>query len=224
MRKTVRHAETLCKAREQVLDELVRAGIRVRDKSLSVSVGPFEGEVHAITRGLPGVPLKANEAHHPHVTEIEVLNTADWLTVRRNGVEMASEETWKLLQMLMGVLNVQKGLYVALDVESGRLYTEYVKKHWGAYPNGVRRIGEIIAGGGPPQRISGNPKFHACVTCAFRAVCHQKKMREVGGCRVCTKVNFEGDTTWTCSLDANREKLSAEKSLSGCEKIALRAL
>lgn len=169
--------------------------------------GHFRGHLDGIVRGVPG----AEKAWH--VLECKTHNNKSFLALKKNGVKSHKIQHWNQMQVYMGLMKMDRALYVAENKDTDELYIERIKFDKDAFEKLLGWAETIIFCNIPPPRGFTRRDCYQCSYCESSTVCW-------GGatvlsvpelhCRQCiAAVPVEGGT-WKC--DKFQEDCSINKA------------
>jgi CRISPR/Cas system-associated exonuclease Cas4 (RecB family) len=177
--------------------------IRCRDKS-----GHFGGSVDGIGKGFPEAP--ATWA----VLEIKTMNDSAFKKLVEDGVEIAKPQHFAQMQVYMGLLELTRAMYIAVNKNTDAMHGEWVHFDKVRFEGRLEVADRIIHASQPPMRLSEDPAFWQCKGCDMNKLCHQAKTAEFN-CRTCSHATPVEDGQWRCEI--KRCTLTAAEQAEGCD-------
>jgi CRISPR/Cas system-associated exonuclease Cas4 (RecB family) len=162
--------------------------IEVRDES-----GHFGGSVDGIGRGFPEAPKSWA------ILEVKTHNAKSFTEMRKLGVAESKPQHYAQMQVYMGLLNVDRALYFAVNKDNDETYTEWVHYEKEAFDQLLARARRVLDAKEPPSKLSDDPANWQCKGCQFFSLCHEQKVAEVS-CRTCCHASPVASGTWRCEL------------------------
>lgn len=183
----------------RLVRNLRRIGVEVKDtdpegKQWRVSAvnGHFGGSMDGIARGIPEAPKTW------HVLEFKTHNDKSFKDLVGKGVAASKPQHYAQMQVYMGLAEMKRGLYMAVNKNDDAVYTERVELHEEEFNRLIERAERVVRATEPPLRISNDPAWYQCKTCNFYDQCHSTEMPDVS-CRTCahsTPIDYNGE--WQC--------------------------
>ena len=165
--------------------------IECRDES-----GHFGGSVDGIGRGFPEAPKSWA------VLEVKTHNAKSWNDVNKKGVAESKPQHYAQMQVYMGLLGVDRALYLASNKDTDEIYTEWVHFDEEAFAELLARARRVLDAKEPPVKLSDDPAHFICKGCQHYALCHQAKVAEVS-CRTCCHASPVKSGAWRCDLHSS---------------------
>lgn len=178
--------------------------IEVRDES-----GHYGGSVDGVGLGFPEAPKTWA------VLEIKTGNTKSFKHMKDNGVKASKPQHYAQMQAYMGMLKLDRAMYIFVCKETDELWTEWVHKDKEAVALLSARATQTISATAPPARISEDPSNWQCKMCSAYKFCHQGQTAE-NNCRTCCHASPRQGGTWHCELFGN--DLSMVEQQLGCDR------
>ena len=178
-------------------------------KQYRVSHGAFiGGSGDGIATGIPDVP-----DGHWVLLEFKTHGDKSFKKLIKSGLQLAKPEHYTQMILYMQKMNLDFGLYMAVNKNDDELHAEIIKRndlmagHY--FERGMRIVhGEI------PYRISSNSSSFTCKYCSFVDICHNNEPIDIT-CRSCIYGSpHEELETWVCNK--YMAKLSKERQLKAC--------
>ncbi|CAB4131946.1 PD-(D/E)XK nuclease superfamily [uncultured Caudovirales phage] len=202
--------------REEVrfLEELRGIGAEVYDRdpetkrqhSFKAVGNHFGGSCDAIGRGFPEAPKTWC------IVEFKTHGEKSFNDLVKNGVEQAKPEHYAQMQVYMGLAELDRALYLAVNKNTDELHSEWIHFDKSAFTALLERAEKIIYADEPPAGISIDPAWYQCKLCDHRDVCFGEKAA-MKSCRTCVHVTpINGG--WRC--DSQTRELSVEEQRVGC--------
>ena len=176
--------------------------IECRDAS-----GHFGGSIDGIGRGFPEAPKTWA------ILEVKTHGSKSYHEVASKGVETAKPQHYAQMQTYMGLMNVERALYFAVNKDTDEIYVEWVHYNEADAKALQTRATYIIARSTPPERLSNDPANWVCKMCDFYKTCHHGGWPEAN-CRTCSNSTPVESGQWTCGLHGFF--MSADDQRKGC--------
>lgn len=155
--------------------------------------GHFGGSCDGVAVDLPQLPKGM-----PCVLEMKTHNSKSFAKLKKDGVTKAKPEHFVQLQTYMLKLEVEVGLYLAVNKDDDEIYAEFVALDKAVGTRAIARARSIIYSDEAPARISESPGWFECRFCAFVEICHLKAKPEIN-CRTCCHATPGPEGSWTCA-------------------------
>lgn len=176
--------------------------------------GHFGGSVDGVARGLEVLP----STETPCLLEFKTHNDKSFQKLKSQTLVTAKYTHYVQMQIYMHKLELEWGLYCAVNKNDDELYFELVQARPQVAEKYLKLAGEIIFGD-PPQKINESPGWFGCRFCTFKNTCHfPEKHKPLRNCRTCRHSSAERDGTWYCNL--HLETLTKERQAEGCPQQA----
>ena len=194
---------------EQFIAELRGIGCEVWDRgedgqqfAVSALGGHFGGHLDAVVRGVPDAPKT------PHVAEFKTHNDQSFKKLARVGVKDAKPMHFCQMQIYMGMMKLDRALYLSVNKDDDDLYAERVHFDSDFFKAAMRRVERIITEPSA-ERCAKRRDDWRCKGCPARAVCWHEtgavfsRQGTWSDCRSCchASADIEGEgARWTCRL------------------------
>lgn len=172
--------------------------------------GHFGGSGDGVVVGCPDIPNGA-----PAVTEFKTHNSKSFEKLKKEGVETAKPEHFIQTQIYMNKMQIDYGLYLAVNKDTDELYGEALVVDRAIDAQFTERAQKIVFMRTPPPKIHNSPAWFECKFCDARTVCHLNYAVE-RNCRTCAKIQAQPDGTWACTVPTPAYTLSKAEQLQGC--------
>lgn len=202
--------------REEVrfLEELRGIGAEVYDcdpetklqHRFSAVGGHFGGSCDAIGRGFPEAPKSWA------VVEFKTHGAKGFADLVKKGVEESKPEHYAQMQVYMGLAELDRALYLAVNKDTDELHSEWIHFDKSAFKTLLERAEKIIRSEDPPPGISTDPAWYQCKFCDHAETCHGEIAAQKN-CRTCVH-SSPIDGGWRC--EAQLRDLSVEEQRVGC--------
>lgn len=203
------------KREEAVVAEELRAiGVELHthdgDKQIECrdDTGHFGGSVDGIGRGFPEAP-KAWA-----ILEVKTHSAKSYTDMKRNGVAESKPQHYAQMQVYMGLLSVDRALYLAVNKDTDEIYTEWVHFDGDTFASLIERAKRVIDMKEPPLGISTDPAHWQCKGCQHYALCHEQTVAEVS-CRTCCHATPVESGAWRC--EQRNELRNAGQQREACD-------
>jgi hypothetical protein len=156
----------------RVISLLLASGIQIYQQDaegkqfrISHFGGHFGGSGDGIAYGIPDLPegtacLLEFKTHSD--TSFKKLNL---------GVQQYKPEHYTQMQLYMEGMDLNYGLYLAVNKNDDEIYAEIIKKDIATAPLYKERAKRLIFTSEAPPRVNENPSWYLCKWCEFNAVC-----------------------------------------------------
>jgi hypothetical protein len=187
---------------QRIVGELRAIGVQVseadsdgRQWRVSDHGGHFGGSLDGAAIGLPEAPATW------HVLEFKTHNARSFAELKAKGVREAKPMHWAQMQTYMGLTGIERAMYIAENKDTSELYSERVAFDAVEFERLRQRALAIIESPEPPPRLSSDPAWWQCKTCAMHGICHGEQAPLVN-CRTCAHSTpvMDGDGGWKCEL------------------------
>ena len=177
--------------------------INCRDES-----GHFGGSVDGIGRGFPEAPKTWA------ILEVKTHAARSFTDMKKKGVAESKPQHYAQMQSYMGLLGLDRAMYLAVNKDNDELYTEWVHFDEDAFAQMKARARRIIDAKEPPAKLSEEPTHWQCKLCPYFSLCHEQAVAEMS-CRTCCHASPVASGAWQCEL---RSALShTGKQKEGCD-------
>ena len=199
----------------RILEELRGIGAEVWDTdpatgnqwTVSAHNGHFGGSLDGVAKGLPEAPKTAA------VLEFKTHSAKSFADLVKNKVEASKPQHYAQMQVYMGLMELTRALYIAVNKDTDDLYTEWVEFSKEAFDSLMVRASMLLESPVPPQRISDDPSHWQCKWCSFWAHCHNNQAAEAN-CRTCSHSTPVANSEWGCEFHQGNPPLDAQRK--GC--------
>jgi len=159
--------------------------------SVTFANGHGGGHLDGVAQGLPESPKT------PCVLEFKTFGNKSFLVLAAKKVKEAKPQHYDQMQIYMGLMELDRALYLACNKDTDELYSEWVHFDETRFAQLMALAEELIAATEPPAKLSDDPTHWECKFCNFNAVCHADKVAEVN-CRTCCHSSPVADGKWSC--------------------------
>lgn len=176
---------------------------------VSDETGHIGGSLDGILRNVPD--FEGQEL----LFEGKSMNHTNFLDMKRKGVQGSKPVHYVQMNMYMGRLDLEFGMYVAMDKNTQELYIEILPfdrmcydhhNEAGEHILSLKHINEL-------PKISHNPSWFACKICDSKDVCHKGEPVAMN-CRTCEHSAIVQDGKWGCLMV--HKELSVKAQETGC--------
>lgn len=198
----------------RLLEELRAIGATVWDADengnqwrVSACNGHFAGSLDGVAKGLPEAPASVA------VLEFKTHNNRSFTDLVKNKVRTSKPQHFDQMTVYMGLMKIDRALYIAVNKDSDDLYVEWVHLDPDRFDMLIAKAERLIQMSGPPPRVSDDPAFFLCKMCGFWKHCHNGVAAEVN-CRTCCHASPVANSAWHCGQRcANQTETTQRK---GC--------
>jgi CRISPR/Cas system-associated exonuclease Cas4 (RecB family) len=170
--------------------------------------GHFGGSVDGVGRGFPEAPKTWA------VLECKTHNASSFKSLKDKGVKDAKPRHYAQMQVYMGLMELERALYYAVNKDTDEVYTEWVHYDQATFDKLQERATRIIEATEPPQRLSDDPAHWQCKNCDFYELCHQGRVA-LPNCRSCCHASPVEKGRWHCVHHNNLLDDATQKA--GCD-------
>lgn len=171
--------------------------------------GHFGGSLDGVAQGLPEAPKT------PAVLEFKTHNHKSFTQVIEQRVRKAKPQHYDQMQIYMGLMELDRALYMAVDKDTDDVYCEWVHFDGERFEQLMAKAERLVNAAEPPARISEDPTFFICKWCNFHSLCHGGSAAEAN-CRTCCHATPGENATWRC--EHHGTELQEHKQRTGCEQ------
>lgn len=177
------------------------------------------GSIDMVAVGIPEMPTT------PVLAEAKTHGEKSFIKLKSEGLYYSKFEHYVQMQLYMGELALDYGLYMAVSKNTDELYMEIVEFDLECFHRFNERGLELTYADEAPPRISSNPGWFECKFCDFHSVCHLGKEPNKS-CRTCRWSTPTKDGKWICENEAspfhfvavgNRRTLGKQRQRYGCD-------
>ncbi len=196
----------------RLIEEMRAAGIVVSEAqpdgtqwSVEAFGGHLRGHLDAALHRLP------EDWKTWHVGEFKTHNDKSFRELEKKGVKVAKPMHWHQMNTYAGLTGMEWMLYVAVNKNDDRIYTERLQFDQGDFDAMMARAERVIFDAAPPPKAGETAEAFVCKWCDHRGLCWGMDVPPAG-CRTCVHVTPERDGTWGCG---RHEKTLADTR--GCD-------
>jgi hypothetical protein len=203
--------------REEVrlLEELRGIGAQVWDTDpntgdqwrVSACNGHFGGSLDGVAKGLPEAPKT------PAVLEFKTHSAKSFADLLSKKVAASKPQHLAQMQIYMGLMELDRALYVAVNKDTDDVYVEWVHFDKDYFTKLIDHAAGLIQMTTPPPRISDDPAHWQCKGCTHWDVCHGGLAAEAN-CRTCCHASPVENGAWHC--DRHSTAIDDETQREGC--------
>lgn len=179
-----------------------------RQWRVSAHNGHFAGSLDGVAKGLPEAPKT------PAVLEFKTHSHKSFTDLVAKGVRESKPQHFDQMTVYMGLMDLDRALYMGCDKDTDDVYTEWVHFDKDRFEFLMGKAERLINSTEPPQRISDDPTHWTCKMCSFYKHCHAGLAAEAN-CRTCCHASPVADAAWQC--EAHMEHLTEQQQREGCE-------
>ncbi|MEY4441040.1 MAG: hypothetical protein RL442_40 [Pseudomonadota bacterium] len=197
------------------VEELRGIGATVWDKDpetgdqirVSACKGHFGGSLDGIAKGLPEAPKSTA------VLEFKTHSSKSFADLVKHKVQASKPQHYSQMMVYMGLMVIDRALYMAVNKDTDELYTEWVHFDAGHFNAMMERAEELIEMNVPPVKFSDDPANYVCKQCNFWKHCHGAQAAEAN-CRTCCHSSPVEDSAWHCQKHDGKPDLKVQAD--GC--------
>ncbi len=199
------------------LEELRGIGVEVHDRDpitklqhrFSAVDGHFGGSCDGVGRGFPEGPKTWA------IVEFKTHGSKSFADLAKSGVQKSKPEHYAQMQVYMGLAELDRALYLAVNKDTDELHSEWIHFDKEAFAALLARAEKIIRADEPPPGISTDPAWYQCKFCDHAKLCHGQ-IAAAKNCRTCVHSTPATDTEWNCA--AQKRQLSVAEQRIGCRQ------
>lgn len=169
--------------------------------------GHFGGSCDGVARNLPEAPKSWC------IVEFKTHGNKSFTDLVAKGVEESKPEHYAQMQVYMGLAELERALYLAVNKDTDELHSEWIHFDKAAFAALLERAEKIIRADEPPPGISTDPAWWQCKMCDHQNVCHGE-FAAIKNCRTCVHASPAHDALWHCA--AHKRNLSVAEQRIGC--------
>jgi hypothetical protein len=184
---------------ERLVQDLRDCGIEIfttdgdSDKQIAVSAhnGHLAGSVDGIGRGFIEAPKTWA------VLECKTHGSKSFAKLQKEGVKASKFQHYVQMQMYMGLLDLERAMYLAQNKDDDSIYSEWVHFDKDCFEQHMERAKALLEMTSPPQRLSEDPSWYECKWCDYYTLCHGEQIADVN-CRTCAHSSPDVNGMWLC--------------------------
>ena len=169
--------------------------------------GHFAGSLDGVAKGLPEGPKSAA------VLEFKTHNNKSFNDLVKKRVKDSKPQHFAQMQIYMGLMEIDRALYAAVNKDTDDLYCEWVHFDADEFARLMARAERLIEATTPPWRISTDKDHFECKYCPFWNHCHGGQAAEAN-CRTCCHASPVHDAQWRCAVKSSL--LAEHEQRAGC--------
>lgn len=177
--------------------------------TFSTHDGHFGGSLDGIVKGVPEGPKTAA------VVEFKTHSAKSFADLLKNKVEQSKPQHYAQMQVYMGLMELERALYLAVNKDDDTVYSEWVHFNKDAFTALLDRAKNLIEMSTPPERLSEDPSFWQCKWCSHWKTCHGGQAAEAN-CRTCCHASPVENSQWRCEMHQGEVPLDFQSK--GCDQ------
>ena len=201
----------------RLLEELRGIGAEVWDTDpntgdqwrVSACDGHFGGSLDAVAKGLPEAPKSVA------VLEFKTHSHKSFTELQAKKVRAAKPQHFDQMTIYMGLMEIDRALYIAVDKDTDELHTEWIHFDADRFAQLMERAQRLVEMTAPPAKLSEDPSHWQCKFCSFYKHCHQGVPAEAN-CRTCCHSTPGANASWICSQHGN-DPIPLDFQRNGCD-------
>lgn len=213
--RVLRLFDTGKREEERLLEELRGIGAQVWDTNpetgdqwrVVACKGHFGGSLDGVAKGLPEAPKS------PAVLEFKTHSAKSFADLLSKKVQSSKPQHYDQMQVYMGLMEIDRALYVAVNKDTDDIYVEWVHFDREHFENLLDYAQGLIQMPTPPDRISADPANWQCKGCTHWDLCHGGIAAEAN-CRTCCHASPVENGAWHC--DHHSKKMDDATQRKGC--------
>ncbi len=157
--------------------------------------GHFSGHMDGCAIGIPEAPKTW------HVLEFKTHNDKSFIKLNKEGVKKSKPTHYAQMMVYMGLTQMTRALYLAVNKNTDELYSERIKFNSAEFDAYMGRAEMIIFAQAPPERLASRPDDFRCKFCDAKELCWPTageliKLPWIDE-RMCCHATPEADGTWS---------------------------
>lgn len=213
--RVLRLFDTGVREETRIIEELKGIGATVWDRDpqtgdqwrVSAVRGHFGGSLDGVAEGLPESPKT------PAVLEFKTYNHKSFTQLIEKKVREAKPQHYKQMTVYMGLMELERALYIAVDKDTDDVYTEWVHFDKAEFDALIEKAERLIGMTEPPPRLSEEPTHWQCKFCTHHPVCFGTVAAEAN-CRTCCHATPVEAGAWRC--EHHNAQIDDRKQRVGC--------
>lgn len=201
----------------RLLEELRGIGATVWDVDpqtgdqwrVSACNGHFGGSLDGVAKGVPEAPKS------PCVLEFKTHSDKSFNELVKQRVQIAKPQHYDQMQVYMGLMEIDRALYMAVNKNTDDLYTEWVHFDNDRFFILKERAQFLIDLPNPPAKLNEDPAFYICKWCSMWRFCHGGLAAEAN-CRTCCHATPVENSAWHCQM--HNKNVTTEQQREGCDQ------
>ena len=148
-------------------EDLSRFGDELRQEMQAGFHRLEEGQrlILEVVKGVPEAPKAA------HIGEFKTANDKHFAMLKKDGVEKAKPLHYAQVQVYMGLMGINRALYMARNKNTDHLYSERVKFDKAKFDALMGKARRIVKAAQPPERAANRPDAFLCKFCPAYKLC-----------------------------------------------------
>ena len=144
--------------------------------------------------------------------EFKTYNAKRFASLVKTGVRQDSEKYWYQMHFYMGMIDLQRCLFMAENKDNSEVYCEWVDYDADECRKACDKAERIINSKGAPDRITDRPDWYECKFCSAAGVCWGREMPRKN-CRTCVCSTPVENGRWSCEMGG---VIPEDVEMSGC--------
>lgn len=200
-----------------IVEDMRLAGMRVENADEATGKqyrfralgGHFAGSCDGAVLGVPDAPKTW------HLLEVKTSNDKRFAELLRDGVQKSNPKHYAQMQTYMHAFKLKRALYVCVNKNDDRIYTERVKYDKAEALAILEKAARVINAREPLSKIREDPSWWKCKMCDHQAHCQLGETAPLQrNCRTCVSSTPMPDGTWHCSHHGRT--LDIDQQRKGC--------
>jgi hypothetical protein len=197
---------------DTAIQELKAIGCKINSRQTRVDFGSH------VSGSCDGIILGGLPGHENKTLLLEIKTSADkhFKELLKKGMKEAKPTHYIQMCCYGYGLQLNYGLYYAVNKNTSEIYTEVVKLDFDVAKKAIERGQKIALSDYLPEPISADSSWFECKMCSYHQFCFETHLTDSVSCRTCALSTANANSTFTCSK-YDDYKIEAEYQRTGCE-------
>ena len=171
--------------------------------------GHFGGSLDGVAKGVPEAPKSVC------VLEFKTHSDKSHQDLVKNKVQVAKPQHYDQMQVYMGLMEIDRALYMGVNKNTDDVYTEWVHFDKDRFIALKLKAEYLIEAPNPPVKLSEDPAYYVCKMCSMWKHCHGGIAAETN-CRTCCHATPVENAAWQCQHHNTEIDLPLQRN--GCSQ------
>jgi hypothetical protein len=205
---------------DRFVKDLRAAGITVWDKDTNagnqINAQMFNGFLNGYVDSVGIGFIEAKDKYH--VIEMKTHSNKSFNDLVKKKVQLSKPEHYTQMMLYMGILEIDRAYYLAVNKDTDELYGERIKFSQREFDASIEKAERIIFDDSIPERITESPLSFLCRFCNYKDICFENKLPQKN-CRTCVHGQAKrNDGRYNCCMKNCNKCLNKQDQLKGCNK------